>query len=74
MKVVSIPSTITQVDMSNVHTYNNSIRRLEKARDAVLDSILRRYEAGAAIEPGVFDLEVIERVEGGKKTVAVKIR
>ena len=76
MNLLTMPpkiAEISQTDMANVHTFHNHIRRLTIARDRVLESILKRYEQGAAVEPGVFDMDVVETRGGASKTVKGKV-
>jgi hypothetical protein len=72
MTVLHFPSHVTQDELGNIHTLDAQIERLQRTRDRISESILRKMLSGASVEPGMFDAEVEEHVIDG--VICQKVR
>jgi hypothetical protein len=74
VRVVIIPrGTILQEEIEEVLSIENAITKLKQQRDVLVQSLLSRLEAGATVEPGLYELTITERCAGGKRCVALRI-
>jgi hypothetical protein len=67
-------SPISQAELVAVVALENKLAALAAMRDRLLAGILNRLEAGAEVEPGTHEAELMERTSHGRKRLWVEVR
>jgi len=66
--------TVTQTDLENIVSLNNQIMRLGEMRDRLAESVLRRLNAGAVVEPGPRTADRQDEYRGPVRTQKLIVR
>ena len=74
-KLSILPSSlIHQDEVESLISIENEIRLLKAERDAIAQDLLARRLRGVPVEPGLYDLEVIERALPGRREHTLVVR